>query len=150
DFHEWDIFRGPGGKPIYPQRPALLGQRYFDTSAGSTHSGKFDGKIIYINNLMDEHTRPIAADRYRNKVRDRLGSRIDDYYRLWYVDHALHGQPVQAADNLRVINYTGILQQGLRDLSAWVEKGVPPAPTANYKLVDGQVQVAPTAAERGG
>jgi hypothetical protein len=57
---------------------------------------------------------------------------------------------VQPTDNLRVINYTGILQQTLRDLTAWVEKGVLPPPQTVYKVVDGQVEIPPTAAERKG
>ena len=42
------------------------------------------------------------------------------------------------------------MQQALRDLSAWVEKGIAPAATTNYKIVDGQVIVPPTAEERKG
>ena len=148
DYHEWDLFRGPDGKPLYPQRPALLGPRYFAQNSGAVHSGRFDGKIIVVNTLMDEHAHPVSAAWYYAKVKEVLGSRVGDYYRLWYVDHALHGQPAESTDNIRVISYTGILQQALRDLSAWVEQGVPPPPTTNYKVVDGQVDVPPTAAER--
>lgn len=35
-------------------------------------------------------------------------------------------------------------------MSAWVEKGVPPPASTNYKVVDGQVVVPATAAERKG
>jgi PKD domain len=38
----------------------------------------------------------------------------------------------------------------LRDVSGWVEKGVAPPASTSYKVVDGQVQVPPTAAERRG
>ena len=48
------------------------------------------------------------------------------------------------------VSYLGVLQQALLDLSAWVEKGIPPAATTNYKIADGQVIVPPTAAERKG
>jgi hypothetical protein len=150
DFTHYDVFRGADGKPKAPQRPVLHGPRRFLENAGSTHSGQFDGKIIVINTLMDEHAFPVAADWYRSKVRGVLGAKMDERYRLWYVDHALHGGPAQKTDNLRVVSYQGILQQALRDLSAWVEKGVPPAPTTNYAVVDGQVQVPATAAERRG
>jgi hypothetical protein len=148
--HSYDVLRGNDGKPKYPQRSVVHGPRRFLENAGSTHSGEFDGKIIVVNTLMDEHAFPVAADWYRSKVKAVLGSRIDDRYRLWYSDHALHGGPSTKADNLRVVSYTGILQQALRDLSAWVEKGVPPAPTTNYRVVDGQVEVPATAAERKG
>ena len=43
-----------------------------------------------------------------------------------------------------------MLQQALRDLAAWVEKKVPPPPSTVYEVVDGQVRVPPTAAERKG
>jgi hypothetical protein len=151
DFHAWDQYRGPDGKPLYPQRPVpLLGPRLVSQSSGATQSGRFAGKMIVVNMLVDQMARPWSADWYRSKVKSVLGARIDDYYRLWYVDNALHGQPVELTDNIRVINYTGILQQALRDLSAWVEKGVPPPPTTNYRMVDNQVQLPPTAAERRG
>jgi len=35
-------------------------------------------------------------------------------------------------------------------VSAWVEKGVRPPASTSYKVVDGQVEVPPTAAERKG
>ncbi len=44
----------------------------------------------------------------------------------------------------------GVLHQALRDLSAWVEKGVPPAATTAYEVKDGQVVIPPTAAKRNG
>jgi PKD domain-containing protein len=103
-----------------------------------------------VASLMDEYANPWNADWYRSKVKEALGARLDDSYRLWYTDHALHGGPAQPKDNLRVINYTGILQQALRDLSAWVEKGMPPPPSTTYKVADGQIVVPSTAAERQG
>jgi hypothetical protein len=50
----------------------------------------------------------------------------------------------------RVINYTGIVQQALRDVSNWVEKGWAPPESTNYKIVDGQVVLRQTAVERKG
>jgi hypothetical protein len=50
----------------------------------------------------------------------------------------------------RVVSYQGALQQALRDLSAWVERGVAPPASTTYKVVDGQVQVPASAAERKG
>jgi hypothetical protein len=150
DYAGYAQYRGADGKPLYPQRSVVNGPRQVSQSSGATQTGKFDGKIIVVQSLMDDQTHPWAADWYRSKVKEVLGSRIDDRYRLWYTDHALHGQPSQKADNLRVVNYTGILQQALLDLSAWVEKGVPPPPSTNYKVVEGQVDVPPTATERKG
>jgi hypothetical protein len=150
DYVGYAQYRGGDGKPLYPQRSTVIGPRQVTQYNGSVQNGKFDGKIVVVQSLLDEHTHPWAADWYRSKVKAVLGSRIDDRYRLWYTDNALHGGPSQKGDSLRVVNYTGILQQALRDLSAWVEKGVPPPPSTSYKVVDGQVEVPPTAAERKG
>src|SRR5262249_7271413 len=48
------------------------------------------------------------------------------------------------------INYGPALQQALRDLAAWVERGVAPPASTPYMVKDGQVEVPPTAAERKG
>jgi hypothetical protein len=56
------------------------------------------------------------------------------------------GVPAQA----RSVSYQGALEQALRDVSAWVEKGVKPPPSTNYKMVDSQVEVPKTAAKREG
>ena len=79
-----------------------------------------------------------------------MGDSIDNNFRLWYTDHALHGDIAVEDDPTHTVSYLGVLQQALLDLSAWVEKGIAPAATANYKIVDGQVVVPRTAAERKG
>jgi hypothetical protein len=43
-----------------------------------------------------------------------------------------------------------VLQQALRDVSAWVERGVEPPASTSYKVVDAQVQVPPKAGPRKG
>jgi hypothetical protein len=43
-----------------------------------------------------------------------------------------------------------VLQQALRDVSAWVERGVPPPASTEHEVVDGQVRVPPGAAARKG
>jgi hypothetical protein len=48
------------------------------------------------------------------------------------------------------VTYRGVLEQALRDLAAWVERGIAPPPSTNYALVDGQIEVPPTAADRRG
>ena len=48
------------------------------------------------------------------------------------------------------MSYLGVLQQALRDLSAWVEKGTAPPATTKYVIEDGQVIVHATAVERKG
>jgi hypothetical protein len=99
---------------------------------------------------MDQDALPWQADWYRSKVKQALGDRIDDRFRLWYVEHALHSDEARQGDTTHTVSYLPDLYQALRDVSAWVEKDVPPPPSTNYKMVDGQVEVPSTAGERKG
>ena len=103
-----------------------------------------------VESMMDQDALPWQADWYRSKVKEALGDRIDDSFRLWYVEHALHGDGARQGDTTHTVSYIPELYQALRDLSVWVEKDIPPPPSTNYKMVDGQVEVAATAAERKG
>ena len=155
DFSVWDQFKADG-VPVYPQRRELMGARFARQGSGSIQSGRFAGKMIVVEALMDEAAVPWQADWYRALVLAALGSRIDDSYRLWFVDHAMHTSPVndpkgpRPARTTRVVSYTGVLQQALRDVSAWVEKGLAPPPSTAYDVVDGQVHVPATASARRG
>ena len=42
------------------------------------------------------------------------------------------------------------MQYARRELSAWVEQGITPPPTSEYRVQDGQVHVPTSAAERMG
>ncbi len=150
EYYVWDQFRDKDGKPIYPQRPMLLGPLFTRGAAGVLPTGKFKGKMILLESLWDREAFPWQADWYRSRVKENLGDSTDNYFRLWYTDHALHGDIAVEDDPTHTISYLGVLQQALLDLSAWVEKGIPPAATTNYKIVDGQVVVPPTADERKG
>lgn len=150
EFYAWDQFRRPDGTPIYPQRPRLAGPLFQDYAAGSLQTGRFKGKMIVVQSMMDEGIAPWHADRYRSMVQQAFGSRLDDYYRLWFTEHALHGRVDDLPGHTRAIDYFGIVQQALRDLSAWVEKGRVPAQSTNYRVVDSQIVVPGTAAERMG
>jgi len=150
DYYVWDQFRGPEGKPVYPQRPVLLGPLFAANASGSVQNGKFQGRMIVIENLWDREAFPWQADWYRTKVQQNLGNRLDDGFRLWFVDHALHGDSTKQEDPTYTVSYLGVLQQALRDLANWVEKGQPPPQSTAYEMVAGQVVVPPTAAERKG
>lgn len=152
DYDVWDQFRDDNGQPLYPQRNSLIGPSISFGGAGSIQSGEFEGKMIVVQTLMDESAFPWQADWYRKKVKESLGENLDDHFRLWYVDHALHAESSSnnELDSLHIIDYISVLNQALRDLSAWVEKGVNPPANTNYKVVDGQVIVPPTAAQRQG
>ncbi len=146
DFYVWDQFRGPDGKPLEPRRRMLIGPMV--TGAGSVQSGRFKGKMIVVESLMDQDALPWQADWYRTKVKEALGEHLDDNFRLWFTEHAVHGD--DAKNTTHTVSYVSSLHQALRDVSAWVEKGVPPPPSTTYKVVDGQVEVPLTAAERKG
>lgn len=150
DFYVWDQFRGPDGKPIYPQRPKTIGPEFAASAGGTTQSGRFQGKMIIAESLWDQDAFPWQADWYASKVKAALGSRFNDNFRLWFTDHALHGDVEQQADPTHTVSYLGTLHQALRDLSAWVEKGVAPPASTDYKVVDGQVQVPASAGQRKG
>ena len=150
EYHVWDQFRDSTGKPIYPQRPMQLGPLFTRSAAGVLPTGKFKGKMIVLASLWDREAFPWQADWYRSKVKENLGDKTDDHFRLWYTDHALHGDLSKQEDATHTVSYLGVLQQALRDLSAWVEKGISPPATTNYEIYDGQVILTATAKERGG
>jgi len=150
EYHVWDQFRDADGKPIYPQRPMLLGPLFTRGASGVLPAGKFKGKMIVLSSLWDREAFPWQADWYRSKVKENLGDSTDNYFRLWYTDHALHGDLSKQEDPTHTVSYLGVLQQALLDLSAWVEKGIDPPATTNYTIEDGQVIVPPTAVERKG
>ncbi len=155
EYFGWDQYKA-AGKPIYPQRPYLLGVGSAAGAGGAIPRGRFAGKMIMVESLMDEAAFPWHADWYRSHVKEALGPGYEDNYRLYFVDHALHTTPWAAPDDprpvatTRAISYVCVLHQALRDLSDWVEKGKVPPPSTTYKMVDSQVVVPPAAAERKG
>ncbi len=145
DYYAWDEFRGKDGKPIYPQRKILIGPISAFNGAGSIQDGTFNGKMIAIENLMDIDALPWQADWYRTKVHEAGHARD---FRLYYIDHADHVGRPSGTRAARLVDYSGALQQALRDLSAWVEQDVPPPAETRYTVVDSQIKVPPTAARR--
>ena len=150
EFTVWDQFRKPDGTPIYPQRAMLLGPLFTKSTAGSLQTGRFEGKMILAASLWDREAMPWQADWYRGRVQEHLGARADQSLRLWYTDHALHGDEPTTEAASRVVSYVPVLQQALRDLALWVEKGIAPPASTNYQVVKGQVVVPATAAARRG
>ncbi len=150
DMYGWNQFRGPKGAPIYPQRGVLIGPIGAMNGAGSIQSGRFKGKMIAVETLMDIDALPWQADWYRAKVKEAMGSRIDDSFRLWFIDHAQHTAPAGIPAQARTVSYQGALEQALRDVSAWVERGVRPPGNTRYTMAESQVQVPPRAEQRGG
>jgi len=154
EYYVWNQFKGPDGKPLYPQRPKLLVDKVM--TGGSTMSGNFNGKIMVLHALMDEAAYPWQGDWFRTRVKAALGTQFDDRYRLYYIDNTMHTTQTSTPKDprpvatTRVVSYQGALQQMLRDLAAWVERGVAPPDGTSYKVSDGQVQIAAAPRDRKG
>ena len=150
EFKVWDQFRRTDGTPIYPQRPMLLGPIFVKSTSGSLQTGKFQGKMIVAASLLDREAMPWQADWYRKQVEKNLGAAANDSFRLWYTDHALHGdEPTVEAAN-RIVSYVPVLQEALRDVALWAEKGIAPPASTAYAIDEGQVRVSEDATERKG
>jgi hypothetical protein len=155
DYRVWDQFL-EAGQPIYPQRPNLIGAALSKPGSGAVQTGRFAGKVIVVENLMDEAAYPWQGIWYADLVRKVQGPAADDKFRIWLVDHAMHMNPWVAPDDprpvrtTRIVNYGGVLEQALRDLVAWVEYGVPAPASTKSTVVDGQVFVPAKASERQG
>lgn len=147
EYKVWDQFRDTEGKPLYPQRPMLLGPLFTQAASGVLPTGKFKGKMILVESLWDREAFPWQADWYHDRVKGYLGDSTEKQFRIWFTDHALHGG---MEDPTRTVSYVGVVHQALLDVSQWAEKGIVPAPTTSYKIEDGQVIVPATATERKG
>lgn len=149
DYYVYNQYKDLNGNPKYPQRPMLLGPMFAASASGSVPTGKFKGKMIVIQNMNDGGALPWHADWYRSRIKEYLGTELDNNFRVRFTEHANHGDYPSQPDPTHDIVYLGVLQQTLLDLSAWVEKGIEPANT-NYKVVNGQVILPKKANERGG
>ncbi|WP_454798481.1 hypothetical protein [Novosphingobium lindaniclasticum] len=156
-FTTWNQFKNPNGSPIYPQRPLEVAKMIsLGVSGGGTHSGKINGKVIVIGNLLDVDAYPWHGDWYSKRVKAALGDKYEDNFRLWYNDHADHLDGSVIASGpvdtqwVRLVNYVGIVQQAVLDVSRWVEQSVAPPPSSNYVVSEGQVSVDPAARGRHG
>jgi len=149
DMYAWDQYLDASGEPLYPQREFLIGPVGAAGTAGSVPEGRIHGRMLVLQCLMDIDAMPWQADWYRTKVKEALGASFDDHFALWFIDHAQHDNPATPAACAHTVGFSGALQQGLRDLSSWVETGVRPAQT-RYAVVDAQVTVPASARERGG
>jgi hypothetical protein len=151
----FDQFRGANGAPLYPQRPPVWGPIIVagSSSGGATFTGRITGKVMVVDNLYDDDALPWHADWYAQRVRAALGEQaFQDSYRLYYNDHADHldAPPTSGARATYLIDWYGIVEQGLRDLSAWAEDGVAPPASTAHAITDQQVTVPANAAVRQG
>jgi hypothetical protein len=149
DEYGWNQFRDASGKPAYPQRDILIGHVFAVSAVGSLLSGRFNGKMLLVQGLMDIDAHPWCADWYRSEVKRAMGPSFEDNFALWFVDHTQHDDPMTPVARAHAVSLAGALQQGLRDLARWVEEGVRPSETV-YSVADSQVSTPARAAERKG
>ena len=149
----FDVLRGPDGQPLYPQRALLIGPLISrSVTGGGTFTGKVNGKVIVVDNLVDSDAFPWHADWYAKRVRAALGEKaFEDNFRLYYDDNADHLEgPVTGTKASRIVSYDPIVEQALRDIAAWVEQDVTPPRSTNYDVTDGQVTVSTQTSQRRG
>jgi hypothetical protein len=149
DMYGWNQFRGADGQPVYPQRDALIGPIAAAGTAGSVPNGRIHGKMIVLQAVMDIDAFAWQADWYKTQVKAQLGSRFEDSFALWFIDHAQHDNPLTSKAHAHTVSFAGALQQALRDVSAWVERGMRPAET-QYEMIDSQVNLPANATARKG
>jgi hypothetical protein len=149
DMAGWNQFRDADGKLRYPQRDMLIGPLSAAGTAGSIPNGNIHGKMLILECLLDIDALPWQADWYRSQVKEKLGTNFENNFALWFIDHAHHDNPAPGIAQAHSVSFSGALQQALRDLSTWVERGIRPTDT-QYKVVDSQVLVPAAASERGG
>ncbi|KAH7119213.1 hypothetical protein EDB81DRAFT_766824 [Dactylonectria macrodidyma] len=156
-FYGFDQFKDAEGQPIYPQRSVDGSLSAAQATSQSLFTGNIQCKVIAVNNMADYDAFPWHADWYRSQVEQELGARAHDNYRLWYNEHAEHtftagfgGALPSGSYAARIVDGSPMIHQALRDLSAWVERGVEPPQNTNYTVVDSQVVVAKDASQRYG
>lgn len=150
DYPVWDQFRGGDGAPLFPQRPMLVGPAFTKNASGTVPTGRIGDKMIVVACLLDREAYPWQADWYRQQVAAHVGDAVDDTFRLWFIDNALHGDYEAQEFPTRTVSYVPALQAALRQLVAWVERGEEPAPSTDYAVVDGQVHLGADITRRGG
>jgi len=149
DLCGWNQYRDTQGQPIYPQRKILLGALSTAGTAGSALSGNIHGKMLVVEAMMDIDALAWQADWYRSLAQEQLAERFAENYAIWFIEHAQHDNPQTPEACAHSVSMGGALQQALRDISAWVEEGKYPSST-QYEIVDSQVQVPASAAQRRG
>jgi len=149
EYSVWEQFLGEDGEPRYPQRE-LLGPKFAIGAAGHLPNGNFSGKMILVESLLDREAYPWQADWYRSRVIEHLGATTGDHFRLWFTENALHGADAGDSFPTHTVQYGGVLHEAMYQLVDWVERGISPSASTEYRVVDGQVQVPQNASDRHG
>jgi hypothetical protein len=144
---------GVDGRSIWPVRPHLATDESSRLAASMQLTGKFSGKMIFCNAALDVHV--FVPTAYPRLVREHLGDATEEHFRHWWIENSSHSPPafqrVGQTDWLtRLVDYTGYIDQALRDIVAWVEDDVAP-PHQQWEITrDNALVLPPTAEARGG
>jgi hypothetical protein len=143
------------GTPKYLQRPVPAWTlNSLSTQGGTLETGNIKFKTFLIENLLDANSYPYTASFYHSQIVKAIGpARADDLVRIYYNDNADHADlfEIKGDNNSFLVGFGGIWLQALVDLTNWVERGVPPAPSTRYSVDEhNQVTVPASAAERRG
>jgi hypothetical protein len=130
------------GKPVYPQRA-------IDFERGLP-KGKYAGKMILLQHVLDREAWPTCGAPYADQVRENMGARADDQFRIWWMDNAQHFSTTEGPERTRWIDYRGAYGQALSDVIAWVEDNKAPPPSTEYHLEGAALKLAAGAKARGG
>ena len=146
---------GPGTEQFYKQRKPLHPQRskaemlHLDSSDHVV--GDIKGKMIVVLGTEDRASWPTLGARYHALVRQRLGSSIEEHFRIYWVERGDHLHWWAGASRPRSVSNAGTNFKALEDLMAWVEQGSPPRPSTSYRMDElGQIALPPTAEQRKG
>jgi hypothetical protein len=135
------------GRPIYPQRPV----NQATTLVGVRQTGRFSGKMIFVNNMFDTNELASNSADYIPMVKEQFGPDIDDRFRLWLNDNTTHIGPTDAPATTYLIPFMGSVQQAVRDMIAWIEDEVSPPGSTGFRFTaDDGMALLPTAEKRRG
>jgi hypothetical protein len=150
-FAEHDFLR-IDGQPIFAQYE----QPDRSPFMGTVHTGRFDGKMLWVHHTHDASLWPPQGIGMKNNVeRERGTDGAKEHFCLRWTENAEHVpfQMVMSAGSRNastwLINYQPAIEQSLVDLAAWVEQGIRPSET-NFAYADGKVTLPARAAERSG
>jgi hypothetical protein len=140
------------GRAVYPQYEVPESSPFM----GTVHTGRFDGKMMWVHHTHDASLWPSQGIGMKNNVeRERGPEGAREHFRLRWTENAEHVPPRYApsdprrANNTWLIEYGPVIEQCLADLAAWVEEGIEPDNTS-FVYQDGKVSLPAVAAERGG
>ncbi|MEJ5979157.1 PKD domain-containing protein [Novosphingobium sp. PS1R-30] len=153
DMYPYDVLRAADGKPLYPQRSYLAAtESATGTAGGGRQTGEITMKVILVQSMVDGGAQPWMADWYAKRVRTAIGAgAYARNFRLYLNDNAGHLDiPPPGKQAASSIDYVPALHQAVLDVMNWVERGKAPPASSRYAVTGGQLNLAATAARRGG